>query len=160
MGAFLAALVWCALHLTLFLALRRSLRSEWAIFGFHLVSFVTFAVIAFTLLLWGDVPIIVAGGVLALHGIYSLSFLELWSLAQGGYSLSILQVLAAGGATRQELAQRFARLGDVKKRERLAALQHGGLIVRSSPFAPTRSGRALATVIGTFRGLANCQSAG
>src|SRR5262249_7478200 len=32
-------------------------------------------------------------GSLALNGIYSLSFLELWSLAQGSYSLQILGAL-------------------------------------------------------------------
>jgi hypothetical protein len=159
-GAFVAALAWCSLHLTLYFVLRRSLRSERTIFGFHLVSFVAFAVIASTLLLRGDAPLVVVAGVLALHGIYSLSFLELWSLAQGGYSVSILHALSAGGATRDELTQRFTRLGDAKKRERLAALQDGGLITRSAPFAPTRPGRALAMAIGTFRGLANYRSAG
>ena len=65
----------------------------------------------------------------ALHGIYSLSFLELWSLAEGSYSLSILERVEQ--ATRQSEAvdvSGLEGLGGSKKEQRLGSLERLGLI--------------------------------
>jgi hypothetical protein len=70
--------------------------------------------------------------VLSLHGIYSLSFLELWSLAQGGYSLSIIASVARAEASGTEpdfLA--LAAIGEAKQEDRVAALEKLGLVART-----------------------------
>ena len=59
----------------------------------------------------------------SLLGIYSISFLELWALADGGYSLAILRYLEAHpGADEQECIAHFARLGMAKQQQRLASV--------------------------------------
>ena len=63
--------------------------------------------------------------VLSAHGIYSLSFLELWSLAEGGYSLHIIASIAraqVAGTVPDFVRQ--AQIGDEKQRDRLAGLKN------------------------------------
>jgi len=66
---------------------------EKGIFRLHLFSAVPLALVAFALVMSGAIetqwPVVL--GALSVHGIYSVSFLELWSLSQGGYSLSIVE---------------------------------------------------------------------
>jgi hypothetical protein len=66
---------------------------------------------------------------IALHGIYSLSFLELWSLAEGSYSLSILEHIEQ--TTREGAAVELhglESLGGSKKARRLGSLESMGLV--------------------------------
>jgi hypothetical protein len=56
-------------------------------------------------------------GLLALQFIYSMSFLELWTLTEGSHSLQILQlVLRRGLLSRQDIVARSEEIGAEKKR--------------------------------------------
>lgn len=67
-----------------------------------------------------------AGG---MHGLYSLSFLELWSLTQGSYSLGILAHIAqAGGSVTPGELIRLQTVGATKKSSRSADLCRLGLV--------------------------------
>lgn len=89
------------------------------------------------------------GGV-ALHGIYSLSFLELWALSDGGYSLRILDRIDHAGASADFDSLRV--LGASKKKYRLDSLKRLNLITPrpSGEWTLTRLGRALAGFLGFF----------
>jgi len=91
--------------------------------------------------------------VLSLHGIYSLSFLELWSLAQGGYSLSILASVAqaeASGTDPDFLA--LAVIGEAKQEDRLVALENLGLVTRTDgTIGLTAQGSCIAFLLHTLR---------
>lgn len=110
---------------------RAGLRSEKGIFVYHFASavFAGLAGVAFAVLEPDRFGLSGLVLVLSLHGIYSLSFLELWSLAQGGYSLSILASIAQAQASGS--APDFGhleRIGGEKQRNRLAVLGKLGLI--------------------------------
>jgi len=118
MIAVLVGTAYFVLHLTLCgVAARLSpaFRSERGIFLLHVVSYML-AVMATGIAAWMlDRGHLVQWVVLAagLHGIYSLSFLEVWSLTQGSYSLSLLV--------------RVAELGPEATHPRLQALQSVGM---------------------------------
>jgi len=143
---------YLALHFLAYVVLLREwplFRSERAIFLYHFVpgaaaglAGLTYAACAM------PATIRFAELVLALsaHGIYSISFLELWSLAQGGYSLSILRSIASGDANGADA--RFAhleRIGETKQRERIFGLVRLGLIAeRDGTIALTPRGGLVA----------------
>lgn len=86
---------------------------------------------------------------IALHGIYSLSFLELWSLTEGSYSLSILehveQMTRRGEAVE---ASGLEGLGGAKKAQRLAGLARLGLVrSMADQITLTRRGRCVACLL-------------
>jgi hypothetical protein len=91
--------------------------------------------------------------VLSLHGIYSVSFLELWSLAQGGYSLSIIAGVAQAEASGTEPDFRaLAAIGEAKQDDRVAALQKMGLVTRTGGrIALTARGGRIAFLLHTLR---------
>jgi len=99
-------------------------RTEFGIFALHATSFL--GLLAAVALRSPNGPgpaaphIVLA---LSLHGIYSLSFLELWSLTQGSYSLAILDRVAASGVpvTLQAVAPLYA-IGPTKRSARSTAL--------------------------------------
>src|SRR5688572_25708209 len=65
----------------------------------------------------------IAVAAVSLLGIYSMSFLELWALADGGYSLAILRYLVANpGANEEDCVACFSRLGVAKQQQRLASI--------------------------------------
>jgi hypothetical protein len=150
-------LVWLLAHFLIYaLALRRSprFRSEKIIFLYHLGSAVVFGVGA--ILCAAISPAFgVAGAVvvLSLHGIYSLSFLELWSLAQGGYSLSIIASVAQAEASGREpdfLA--LAAIGEAKQEDRIAALERLGLVARTrGRISLTTRGGTIASLLHALR---------
>ncbi len=102
-------------------------RTEIGILLAHVVSFVVLVslVTAQAVLgpdgLWIELPRITLA--VSLHGIYSLSFLELWSLTQGSYSLSILELVAGSRnpVTLQGI-EPLGAIGPVKRSSRNAAL--------------------------------------
>jgi hypothetical protein len=122
-------------HLLVYaLVLRHSVgfRSEKGIFLFHFVSALLVTVMAAGYALFEPTPASFgwAGVVLivSLHGIYSLSFLELWSLAQGGYSLSILASINAHASGTQPDFSKLERIGKMKLEDRIRSLEKLGLI--------------------------------
>ena len=110
----LICLLYIAAHAGLYFAVLRGwpkLGSERGIFLYHFVS---------AILVTGGFGVwaIAHGGsdawawfvcVVMLHGIYSLSFLELWALADDSYSLAIMEIIDRGGAAAgPALTQRLA----------------------------------------------------
>src|SRR5262250_2953125 len=99
-------LFWIAMYLALHflfyaIALRGIglLQSERAIFLYHFISAAGVAVVASVMAAVNprSESFLAVATTLALHGVYSLSFLELWSLSEGGYSLTILDHVDACG---------------------------------------------------------------
>lgn len=87
--------------------------------------------------------------VLCIHGIYSLSFLELWSLAQGGYSLSVIAAIANAEAEGSDPDfSRLAQIGGKKQRDRVAGLEKLGLIAFvGEKITLTKRGNSMATML-------------
>lgn len=152
---FLATLVYLGLHLGCYaLVFRRlvSFRSERTVFLLHAGSFFLWVgAVALAGLAWlpRDAA---AGSVVAagLHGIYSLTFLELWSLTEGSYSLAILAAIARNGgrATDVELAG-IRQIGAAKQGQRIVSLQRLRLIQASGKLSATGwlAARALRTIL-------------
>lgn len=162
-----AGCIYVCCHFALYLTLVRHssvLRQEREIFLYHSSSFAA-------LLLAASVACVVttstamvkaAFGALSLHAIYSISFLEAWSLSQISYSIAILDAiettpgLDVAGAT-----QKFAETGNAKKASRLASLQRLGLIViRHGQAALAPRGQAVAGVLALLRWIANLRDTG
>jgi hypothetical protein len=126
-------LSYLTLHFLLYIFVLRNrsvFQSERGIFLYHFVSAVLFATVALTagVVAFNDDTMALSIGLTAAHGIYSISFLELWSLAQGSYSISILTEIASQDSPqRNSLIDAFARIGDAKKGDRLSILMKSTL---------------------------------
>jgi len=137
---------------------RAALRGERTIFLYHFLSWIISVGGAGA---WGlctqGLPAAGALTVLcgSLHGIYSLSFLELWSLSQGSYSLSILTAVERD-STLESLRPDAALLGAIgqqKRAARLVSLQRLGLL--NAREAVTPPGRLAAALISGIITLSN-----
>ncbi len=156
------ALIWCVLHFLLFIAARgwATARRERFAFLFHVVSFALLFAVAAYAVITGAQPLIVGLGALAIHGIYSLTVLEVWSLSEGSYALSMLRRLAEKPSDKAEIVAQFAALGESKRSSRLLALGDGGLIDGAGTVTLTKKGRLVALAIAALRRLANLENAG
>jgi hypothetical protein len=130
----LAFLAYLPCHLLAYVLLVRHLawfRREAGIFLYHAVPAAAASACCLALLLVEPTAAHACEAVLAisLQGIYSMSFLELWSLTEGGYSLHMLaRFWAAGGtATAADLAL-LEGLGSGKRSARLAGLLRLALV--------------------------------
>jgi hypothetical protein len=123
-----ASTLYFSLHLGLYVTVFRKLsafRLERRILFYHSISAIVFStlVLIFGIVCGGLSTLATAVGVIFVHGIYSLSFLELWSLAQGSYSITILiRVLQSGTVPRSQVQMELADIGQHKKEDRLSAL--------------------------------------
>ena len=124
----IATMLYFPLHLALYVAILRNLPTfskEKPIFLYHFASACLCSGIAFAFALYdqSDESIATAVIVIFAHGIYSLSFLELWSLSQISYSREIL-VLAERQGRLDESKPHAALVlvGDTKKTGRLESL--------------------------------------
>src|SRR5262245_51334221 len=167
MDCLISTAVYLALHFALYAVALRHLplfRREWAIFGYHAVSALALAVVCVAWLVVAPGPehFAIAAGALALHGLYSLSFLEVWSLAEGGYSLAILarvEALRAAGAGVDPAA--LQRIGGAKKGARLDSVQRLGLVHRSGErLGLSAIGRAVAALFALLAWTANLKKVG
>jgi hypothetical protein len=114
---------WCALHFVIFLIQRGTglLRSERRIFLFHLTSFAGL-IAAIAVLSSADLSIALMSAA-ALHGIYSLTFLEFWSIAEGGYTITLLRTLSVEQPIDSDSVIRIlSAIGDRKRETRIDAL--------------------------------------
>jgi len=132
--------------------------SERGIFRFHVASFAALAIL---------VAIFIAGasigtgvGALSLHGIYSLSFLELWSLSEGGFSVIALLKLSLKPLPRASLLAELSTIGQRKKDDRLQKLLSSGLISGGATLTLTERGRWVAKVVRLLRSIANFKEVG
>jgi hypothetical protein len=99
---------------------------------------------------------------ISLHGIYSTSFLELWSLAEGGYSLSILRLLRDAGVDgRSVQPATLQAIGARKKGSRLQGVLKLRLVrQRRDQFELTRAGQVVAHVLAGVAWAANLRELG
>ncbi len=98
---------------------------------------------------------------LGLHGIYSLSFLELWSLSEGSYSLGVLRRPPAADASTTVDTDELERIGEGKKTHRLDSLGRLHLVRRcNARMRLTRRGAAVAHVLNDIAWLANVREVG
>lgn len=109
-------------------------RSEKGIFLYHFISAVVFGISVISVALIDPIEFGLAGCVVffSLHGIYSISFLELWSLAQGGYSLSIISEIAQAQkkGTEPDFVA-LATIGLAKQADRIETLVRLGFVAKS-----------------------------
>jgi DNA-binding HxlR family transcriptional regulator len=154
----IAFTIYLAAHLTFYILWLRhltTLRTEKGIFLYHLASAVITAVVAVISAFISPTEFGIPGCVLILsmHGIYSLSFLELWSLAQGGYSLSIIAGMARAEASGEDLDfSALEAIGEAKQADRVTALERMGLVSRSGEhISLTSRGNSIAEVLHLLR---------
>jgi hypothetical protein len=162
-----ATLAYIPIHFLLYVVWLRRLdafRQEKVVFRLHLFSVAVVALAALALIRSGavDQAWAAAVAVLSLHGIYSISFLELWSLSQGGFSLNILEKAANGhGLGDPESMAALEAIGDEKRLNRLRALRSLGLIRdRPQSIALTPAGRMCRLVFRAVTWAANLRSLG
>ncbi|HJT78345.1 MAG TPA: hypothetical protein VJ739_14170 [Gemmataceae bacterium] len=143
---------------------RAAFRRERPIFLYHAGPALAVTLTALALALAAPTPGRLAAFVLvvSLHGVYSISFLELWSLAQGGYSVNMLgwfERANAAGA-RPDLAE-LETIGSGKKADRLGGLQRLGLLQPHGPgYRLTGRGRLVAAALYGILRLANLKEPG
>jgi hypothetical protein len=129
---------WCAIylaaHLVLYFLVFRHLAAfatERVIFLYHAVSAVAVSLVAAVawLIPGTGVDIFAVVAAIALHGVYSITMLEVWSLAEGGYSLQIFAHFAeAERAGRPVDVEVLQAIGTSKQSNRLEGLMGAGLI--------------------------------
>jgi hypothetical protein len=160
-------LSYLALHFLLYVLVLRGrplVQSERGIFLYHFLSATVFAVVALAAAVtpFSDAALAVAVGLIATHCIYSLSFLELWTLAESSYSMSILTGIASQGTlSRKTLIDSFARIGDAKKGNRLSVLVKLSLAHREgSLWQLSARGRVLAGVLNVLVWVAAIENRG
>jgi hypothetical protein len=165
--AFAAGLSYLALHFIVYvgaLRYKRAFQRERGIFLYHLVSAVLFAitVVAVTGLILPKTAVAIAFALVAAHGIYSLSFLELWSLAEGSYSITVMNSAAADpGLSREATIDALAQVGELKKSSRIRALTDLSLARREGDYwSLTRLGYCLAILFKGLSWLANIKKSG
>jgi hypothetical protein len=130
----LSALGYMVAHFAVYTLALRHLRlfsRESVILGYQAVSFWVHPVVLYAMGVRAEewVPALTASW--ALHGIYSLSFLELWSLSEGSYSIQMLdRVDRSGGMIEGADFSDLEAIGSSKKRVRLESLERLGLIGR------------------------------
>ncbi len=97
---------------------------------------------------------------LSLHGIYSLSFWELWGGSEGGFSLRILKRIATRPHGRAELLRSFGGLGSQKLGSRLDDLQRARMIRRGERFETSGIGKVIASMLALLHFICNLERTG
>jgi len=155
-----------AAHVLAYIAVFRYLRvcdAERTIVIYHGLAFAAvFAVVALAFAR-GTIGFAAACGLLALQYLYSLSFLELWTLAEGSYSLQILlRVSRRASISREEILASCESIGAAKKRNRLDDLQSLKLIAvcQDGTFKLSPMGRMLVDTLSSIMRLTTIRQAG
>lgn len=120
-----------------FLSLRHKswLGNERGILLFHVYSASLLVFIAFATFLAFPTTQFVAAAIAGIfaHGIYSLTFLELWSLSQISYSQEVLIRASFKGLDKQAIEE-LVEIGENKRKDRLTGLERSGLIQLSENY--------------------------
>jgi uncharacterized protein YoaH (UPF0181 family) len=155
------AAVWCLGHLSIFVIMRGRplVASERRIFAFHIASFAALTIVV-AIFVASGASIGTGAGALSIHGIYSLSFLELWSLSEGGFSVIALLKLSRKPVPRVSLLDELGTIGQRKKDDRLQKLISGGLVSGDAILALTERGRWAANAVRFLRLVANFKDVG
>jgi hypothetical protein len=155
------------LHMLFYALLVRRMRGmygERQIFLYHLASACTVTVLA--LCAWFIAPSAKAAtmaiALIAAHGIYSMTFLEFWSLSQISYSREILLCAQRGEIDDAgSVPARLVEIGDVKRSGRIGSLQQLGLLVqRDGALELTGRGRVASALLRLLQWLPNMRGAG
>lgn len=165
--AYAVGLSYLALHFMVYVAVLRErpfFQTERGIFFYHFVSALLFTAVASLLCatMSDVVAVPTVFGLAATHAIYSTSFLELWSLAQGGYSISIIAGIASGAIlSREKLVAAFFQTGNTKKKNRIIALAKSSLIQQVGDcWQLTARGRLLTAMLILLLWLSNLKKTG
>jgi hypothetical protein len=158
---FLCAVGYLALHALLYVVVLRTrdtFRRERGIFAYHAISTVLVSLVVLVALLvtpsFEGLATLVA--VICLHGIYSTSFLEVWSLSQGSYSLKILRHIASLGDSAAVDTAALEDAGVAHRTHRLEALTTMRIArLEGDVLALTVLGRLAASVLASIAWLAN-----
>jgi hypothetical protein len=161
-----AAGVYLVLHLIVYILILRHLPSfqqEGTILRYHVVSACVFGALVLLLGVLGNHRLLIAGsGLIALHGIYSLLSLQLWSLTQIGYSIAILaEVERPRTMTEAAAINLFSEVGEAKRKGRLESLSGLGLLrLDSDRYRATEAGCRVARALRLLQWLANYRDTG
>jgi hypothetical protein len=152
-------IAYLVVHFTLYVVVfryRPAFGRERVIFRYHaLPAVVLTLVLAVSVILARDSTTLAAAFLaISLQGLYSLSFLELWALADGGYSLQILERIAT---THSAVDTRgMQEIGATKRSERLkSALDMGLIKSHGGKFSLTRRGSRIASAYATMLWVVN-----
>jgi hypothetical protein len=155
-----------AAHVFAYVAVFRHLQvfaAERAIAIYHGLAFAAVFVVVVVAFTRGTIGFAASCGLLALQYLYSLSFLELWTLAEGSYSLQILlRVSRQASVSREEILASCESIGVDKKRNRLHDLQSLGLIAQDpdGTFKLAAMGRTLVDMLSLIMRLTTIREAG
>lgn len=152
---FIGSVGYLVAHALLYFGVLRTrplFTSERGVFLYHFISGLVFTLAAGTCLLIApalEITPALAVGTVMLHGVYSLSFLEVWSLTEGGYSLQIMRAIGASQATGQRISHaELEQIGRGKQSSRTGSLEAFGWITRSNgTLRLTPRGRVIATLL-------------
>ncbi len=143
---------YLSVHFLLYTLVLRNLRffyQEKNIFLYHAISFLGVSTAGVGLVVLEPAVLGPVIGAVSLHGIYSLSFLELWALSDGGYSLRILDQIDNPRAAAD--FKSLEVLGASKKKYRLSSLERLRLVApHPAGWMLTSRGRAVAVFLGFF----------
>lgn len=167
MGLLLGSSIYLGAHFLVYVAALRkqpAFASEKVIFLYHVLSVLALACALGVILAAAPQAsgVAVLAAALALHAIYSLSFLELWSLAQGGYSLTILEALETlQGRGAVPDATALQQVGTRKKQGRLQGLERLRLVrPRDEYLELTPRGSVVATILALIAWTAELKEVG
>lgn len=155
------------LHLLIYLFFVRGeprWHGERQILSFHVVSVAV--LLGILLLAVWSVPtgasVALAAAILLIHCIYSLTFLEFWTLSQISYSREILLKAEAGAfAGPHSLPQDLVELGETKRSGRLESLRGLGLVkLEGERWSLTPRGTMASAVLRFLQWLPNSRNAG
>ena len=161
------AILYLPLHFAayaLFFRKHAFFRTEKGIFLLHFFSacVLPVAVFAFNVDLGMWFALLSGAASAAAHGIYSLTFLELWALADGSYSYVVLRAIdARQSPTADDVSTELGAVSDRKKAQRLSSLENLQLVKREGPTVElTSRGRHVSALLNGLQRLANVAEAG
>jgi len=161
------AILYLPLHFAAYVLFFRPhsfFRTEKGIFLLHFASASVLPFVVFALDLdQGLWPALLScAAAAAAHGIYSISFLELWSLAGGSYSFTILRAIDSRvSPTTDNVSAELGAVGDRKKGQRLDSLERLRLLRREGKtISLTSRGRCISAFLRGLQRLANIKEAG
>ena len=164
---FVGTLVFLCAHFALYCAVLRhngSVSSESGILLYHVKSAVLVGLAGIVFLFAAPDFFLALAAIVAsaaCHGIYSLTFLELWTLSQISYSRDILTLVRRENVARPEIVTRLAAVGDQKKADRLGALIKLGLVRKQGEaWVLSRRGFAVAVLLKVLLWLPDLRSHG
>jgi hypothetical protein len=140
-------------HLLAYIAVFRHLKvfaAERTIVIYHGLAFAAVFAVVVVAFARGTIGFAALCGLLTLQFVYSLSFLELWTLAEGSYSLQILlRVSRQAWISREEIFATCEAIGAAKKRDRLDDLLSLKFVVKSTDgrFELSTAGRMLVALL-------------